>query len=94
VADGVVLGLYLLAYVVNLLATPIDDQLTFEARRDLGYWALPLQQAFVKKVGEGGLVVTTVACLCCVCVWGAYWALPLQQAFVKKVGEGVGGAAQ
>jgi hypothetical protein len=46
-----VLGLYLLAYVCNLLATPIDDQLTFEARRDVGYWALPLQQAFVKKVG-------------------------------------------
>ncbi|KAF6266373.1 hypothetical protein COO60DRAFT_1697360 [Scenedesmus sp. NREL 46B-D3] len=50
VADGLVLGLYLLAYVCNLLATPIDDQLTFEARRDLGYWALPLQQAFLRKV--------------------------------------------
>ncbi|WIA15492.1 hypothetical protein OEZ85_002130 [Tetradesmus obliquus] len=50
VADGSVLALYLLAYAANLLATPIDDQLTFEARRDVGYWALPLQQAFVKKV--------------------------------------------
>lgn len=54
VADGLVLGLYLLAYVCNLLATPIDDQLTFEARRDLGYWALPLQQAFLRKVSRQG----------------------------------------
>jgi hypothetical protein len=45
--------MYLLAYVCNLLATPIDDQLTFEARRDWGYWEQPLQQSFVRKVCPG-----------------------------------------
>lgn len=58
-ADGLVLALYLLAYVCNLIATPIDDQLTFEARRDVNYWALPLQQSFLNKVTRRlpGLVV-------------------------------------
>jgi hypothetical protein len=37
VVDSLVLLLYLLAYTANLLATPLDDQLSFEARRDPGF---------------------------------------------------------
>eukprot|EP00879_Flechtneria_rotunda_P014974 GHRR01015644.1.p1 GENE.GHRR01015644.1~~GHRR01015644.1.p1 ORF type:complete len:535 (+),score=185.66 GHRR01015644.1:276-1880(+) len=48
--DSLVLLLFLLAYICNLLATPIDDQLTYEARRDLTYWMLPLPAGFVTKV--------------------------------------------
>lgn len=47
--DGLALFLYVLAYLCNLIATPIDDQLTFEARRDLTYYVLPLQSSFRYK---------------------------------------------
>jgi hypothetical protein len=43
--------LYFLAYTCNLLATPLDDQLAFEAHRDAAFYTLPLPAAFEKRLG-------------------------------------------
>lgn len=51
VVDCLVMLLYFLAYTCNLLATPLDDQLAFEARRDAAFCTLPLPAAFEKRLG-------------------------------------------
>jgi len=74
-----VLVLYLVAYTTNLLATPTDDRLTYEAVRDLQYWRLALPPAFVHKLGIWQVLnLFRVVCCglawCLVCyrwVWGA-----------------------
>jgi hypothetical protein len=48
--DCLVMLLYFLAYTCNLLATPLDDQLAFEARRDAAFYTLPLPAAFEKRL--------------------------------------------
>lgn len=42
--------LYFLAYTCNLLATPLDDQLAYEARRDPLFFTLPLPAAFQRRL--------------------------------------------
>jgi len=49
-ADGGALALFALAYVCNLLATPLDDQLTYEHARLPSYWQLPLTSAFSTRL--------------------------------------------
>lgn len=64
VVDSCVMLLYFLAYTCNLLATPLDDQLAFEARRDPGFYELPLPAAFESRLGiwHGLNLVRVVAC--------------------------------
>lgn len=56
--------LYFLAYTCNLLATPLDDQLAFEAHRDPGFYTLPLPAAFESRLGlwHALNLVRVVAC--------------------------------
>lgn len=42
--------LYAAAYLANLLATPTDDLLSYEARREPRFWALPLPAAFLARL--------------------------------------------
>lgn len=64
VVDSCVMLLYFLAYTCNLLATPLDDQLAFEARRDPAFYELPLPAAFESRLGiwHGLNLVRVVAC--------------------------------
>ncbi|KAF8057921.1 sdhb [Scenedesmus sp. PABB004] len=68
--DGCGLALYLVAYLANLLATPTDDALTYEARRDARYGDGALPAAFLRK-----LALWQVLNLVRVCACGAGWAL-------------------
>lgn len=62
--DSLVMLLYFLAYTCNLLATPLDDQLAFEAHRDPGFYTLLLPAAFERRLGlwHGLNLVRVVAC--------------------------------
>lgn len=51
VVDGLVMVLYFLAYTCNLLATPLDDQLALEARRDPKFFTLPMPTALERRLG-------------------------------------------
>jgi hypothetical protein len=62
--------LYVLAYTCNLLATPLDDQLAFEARRDPGFYLLPLPAPF-----EGRLSLWHALNLVRVIACGLAWVL-------------------
>lgn len=56
--------LYFLAYTCNLLATPLDDQLAFEAKRNPGFYTLPLPAAFESRLAlwHGLNLARVVAC--------------------------------
>jgi hypothetical protein len=62
--------MYFLAYTCNLLATPLDDQLAFEARRDPAFYTLPLPAPF-----EGRLSLWHALNLVRVIACGLAWVL-------------------
>lgn len=60
--------LYLLAYTCNLLATPLDDQLSYEARRDPTYYKLLLPAAFEARLGVWH-ALNLIRVMCCGLAW-------------------------
>jgi hypothetical protein len=79
--DAATMALFVVAYVINLVATPMDDQLTYEAARSPGYWQLPLLRAFQSR-----LALWHVANLARVCACGAAWGLVCYRASPRVVG--------
>lgn len=60
--------LYFAAYTCNLLATPMDDQFAYEARRDPMFYTLPLPEAFERKLGLWH-ALNLVRVVCCGLAW-------------------------
>jgi hypothetical protein len=73
--------LFAAAYTCNLVAAPLDDQLTFEHARDPAFWAAgPLPPAFKRRLGAWHALNLARAGAC-----GAAWALACYRASPRVV---------
>jgi hypothetical protein len=74
------MSLFAAAYVCNLVATPLDDQLTYEFSRIPSYWQLPLAPAFTSRLALWHALNLARAAAC-----GAAWALVCYRASPRVV---------
>ena len=75
------MALFFTAYICNLLATPLDDQLSYEWARAPGYWQLPLPRAFERR-----LSLWHAANLARAAAAGGVWALVCYRGSARVVG--------
>lgn len=84
--DGAVIGLFSAAYACNLVATPLDDQLSYEWARDPRFWQqLPGFKAATPAFGPR-LALWHAANLARAAACGAAWALVCYRSSPRVVG--------